>query len=69
MSLHNGIDTCSWVSLGLYSEESGLGEESTLAHLYVSLGMLEDAALSLGRRHYWPFIWGYPWRKIDKPYD
>jgi len=49
MSLHNGIDIVSWVSLGLYSETYSnrfLGvvpDTQNIANLYASLGMLEQA--------------------------
>jgi len=43
MSLHNGIDTVSYISLGYYSETYGVGEEANIANLYSSLGLLEDA--------------------------
>lgn len=41
MSLHNGIDTVGWVSLGLYSETYGDGEQSNINNLFASLGMIE----------------------------
>ena len=49
MSLHEGIDTVSWVSLGLYSKTYGDGEQANLNSLFVSLGLLETAtSVSIG---------------------
>ncbi len=44
MSLYNGIAVTSWISLGLYSDYYGVGDEQNLANLYASLGLIEGAA-------------------------
>lgn len=67
MSLHNGLDIVSWVSLGLYTETYGAATQANINNLFVSLGLLEDAPAGVaGGYHYWPNIWGWPWRKIWK---
>lgn len=42
MSLHDGIDTVSIVSSGIFSKTYGDGEEGAIANLYASLGLIED---------------------------
>ncbi len=47
MSLHNGIDTVAWVSLGLYTENYSnkfvgiVPDTQAIANLYASLGLIE----------------------------
>ena len=76
MSLHNGIDTTSWVSLGLYSKTFGADSytiidsvprvtQACLNTLFISLGMLEVSSFQ-GGWHRWPTVMGWPWRKIWK---
>jgi len=76
MSLHQGIDTMAWVSLGLYTEIYGLGEftiieghpivsQAGINSLFVSLGTIENAVYS-GGWHRWINIMGWPWRKLWK---
>ena len=43
MSLHEGIDTCSYVSVGQFTKNYGAANKSNIANLFGSLGMLEDA--------------------------
>jgi hypothetical protein len=64
MSLHNGVDTVAWVSLGLLTEGYGPSQQNNINTLFVSLGLIESTAYSKFFR--WPNIWGYPWRKIWK---
>ena len=67
MSLHSGLDTCSWVTLGLYTKNYGVGEQASVNNLYVSLGLLEDAPVeSAIVWHRWPNVVQWPWRKIWK---
>ncbi len=41
MSLHNGVDTVAWVSLGLYTKTFSSSEPQGIANLYASLGLIE----------------------------
>jgi len=43
MSLHNGIDTVAWVSIGLFTKTYGVADQENINSLFVSLGMLESA--------------------------
>lgn len=43
MSLHNGIDTIAWVSLGFFSKEAGVSQPTYRASIYASLGLIEGA--------------------------
>lgn len=43
MSLHAGIDTVAWVSMGLFTKTYGASEQANINSLYVSLGLLEKA--------------------------
>lgn len=53
MSLHNGIDTVAFVSLGLYTKTYGASEQSNINSLFVSLGLLEEAGSGAALEHYW----------------
>jgi len=77
MSLHNGIDTVSWVSLGLYTDTFGAAThtiidghpvvtQAGINSLFVSLGMFEAAQTIGGGWHRWINIIGWPWRRIWK---
>ena len=45
MSLRNGVDTVSVLSLGVYSETyTSVGDPDKLASLFASLGLFESAA-------------------------
>ena len=80
MSLFNGIDTVSFVSLGLYTKTFGAAtptieggrpyvSQASINSLFISLGLLEGAPTgrsSIGGWHRWPPEVGYPWRKIWK---
>ena len=46
MSLWNGLDTVSWVSLGLYSETYGSTDQANLNILFASLGLLEEEVVN-----------------------
>ena len=41
MSLHNGVDTVAWVSLGLFTKTYNSTEPQGIANLYASLGLIE----------------------------
>jgi len=43
MSLHNGIDTVAYSMFGCYSKTYGSTAPGTLANLFISLGIFEDA--------------------------
>lgn len=43
MGLHNGIDTVSWTTGGLYSETYGASHPNNIASLFCSFGFLERA--------------------------
>lgn len=43
MSLHNGIDTTAYVSLGNFSKTYGASDTDQTADLFVSLGLFESA--------------------------
>lgn len=43
MSLHSGVDTVGWVSLGLYTKTFGASLPQGIANLYASLGLIEFA--------------------------
>ncbi len=43
MALHNGIDTVSIVSLGVWSKTYGSTDVDNIADLHASFGLLEDA--------------------------
>jgi len=80
MSLHNGIDTCAFVSLGLYTKIFGATSpiieggrpyisQASINSLFVSLGLLEGAPpgkSSIGGWHRWPNVILWPWRKFWK---
>ena len=58
MSLHNGVDLVSYVSIGVLSKTYGAGEEENIAALYASLGHLEaapEATGTVGRIINWLF--------------
>ena len=67
MSLHNGIDTCSWVSLGLFTTtyDSSEADQDNINKLFISLGLIETSSTE-GGWHRWINIIGWPWRKIWK---
>jgi len=73
VSVHNGIDTVAWVSLGLYTKTVGSSTyvdahtqgQSSINSLFVSLGLVEIAAFT-GKWHRWINVIGWPWRKIWK---
>ena len=67
MSLHEGIDTCSWVSLGLFTKtyDSSEEDQDNINKLFVSLGLIEISS-TVGGWHRWINIIGWPWRKIWK---
>ena len=67
MSLHSGIDTVAFVSLGLYTKNYGDSEQANINNLYASLGLYEDAPAGyITGWHYWPNVVQWPWRKIWK---
>jgi len=43
MSLHSGIDTYAWVSLGLFTKYDSANEQNVINSLYASLGLIEGA--------------------------
>ncbi len=45
MALHNGIDTCAFVSGGVYTENYGAADPENIANLFVSYGLVEDAPI------------------------
>ena len=47
MSLHNGIDTVGFVSLGLYTKTYGAADQKNINSLFVSLGLLEIAGTAV----------------------
>ena len=70
MSLHNGIDTVAFISLGLYTKNYSAGVypygQSNINSLYVSLGLLEDAT---PKQNYAYALtnWGYGmWKRIRR---
>lgn len=76
MSLHNGIDTCAFVSLGLFTKTFGASTytiidghpvvtQAGVNSLFVSLGLVESAVYT-GGWHRWINIMGWPWRKLWK---
>ena len=67
MSLHQGLDTVAWVSLGLFTKtyDASEADQDNINKLFVSLGLIETSSTE-GGYHYWPNIWGWPWRKIFK---
>jgi len=67
MSLHSGIDTCAFVSLGLYTKNYGVGEQANVNSLFVSLGLLEEAPEGTqGGWHRFINMVGWPWLKVWK---
>ena len=47
MSLHGGIDTVAIASFGVYSDTYGDGEGGSIATLFVSRGLMEEASESI----------------------
>lgn len=43
MALNGGIDTVSYLTIGLYSETYTSADAANIASLFVTLGLLEDA--------------------------
>lgn len=43
MSLHNGLDTVSIISYGVYTKTYGSTEQKYVNNLYSSFGLFEDA--------------------------
>ena len=80
MSLHNGIDTVSYITFGYHSKTFGAASpiiidgrsyrsQACINSLYATLGKLETGgppAGGIGGWHYWPPGIGFPWRRIWK---
>lgn len=71
MSLHSGIDTCAFVSFGLFTKNYGSTAQANINNLFASLGLLEDAPepseVVAGGYAYALTNWGYGlWKRIRR---
>jgi len=70
MSLYNGIDSCAFVSLGLYTKNYNAGGsypfgQANINSLFVSLGLLEGAPPGMSGYVYALTNWGFGfWKRI-----
>ena len=68
MSLHNGIDTCAWITLGLYTctnDPWGDPDQQHINNEFVSFGLIESSNVVGGWKRFIN-VMGWPWRKIWK---
>jgi len=72
MSLHSGIDTYAFISLGLYTKNYSAGGyypygQANINSLFVSLGLLEGAPPGMRGYSYALTNWGYGmWKRIRR---
>jgi len=65
MALREGIDTCGFVSLGVYTETYTSADSGgdPVADLFASMGMLEavpiGVAPTVGKKHKWFELFGF----------
>ena len=68
MSLHEGIDTVSWVSLGLFTKTNepwGSPDQQHINNSFVSLGLVTSSNV-VGAWKRFINIMGWPWKKTWK---